>query len=73
MTMRENFTGWWRTWRVSGGNKGVVLRDYALLDEIHPGRIRNAEEFFRKEAEKAVAEGWTLWDVAASGKTAEDE
>ena len=70
MSVRENFTGWWQTWRASGGNKGVVKRDYALLDGIHPGRVRNVEEFFRGEAEKARVEGrGTLWDVVASGKS----
>jgi hypothetical protein len=70
MTVKDNFTGWWNTWRASGGNKGVVKRDYALLDEIHPGRTRSVEEFFRKEAEKVEKEGrGTLWDVVASGRT----
>ncbi|KAK3900310.1 hypothetical protein C8A05DRAFT_17366 [Staphylotrichum tortipilum] len=52
MTFRENFTGFWTMWRNSGGNKGVIKRDYALLDEIHPNRIRTAEDFFRREEEK---------------------
>ncbi len=52
MTFLENFTGFWTMWRNSGGNKGVIKRDYALLDEIHPNRIRTAEEFFRREEEK---------------------
>ncbi|KAK4446677.1 hypothetical protein QBC34DRAFT_383029 [Podospora aff. communis PSN243] len=70
MSVRTNFTGWWHAWRASGGNKGLVKRDYALLDEIHPGRIRTVEEFFRREAEKARFEGkGTLWDVVASGRT----
>ena len=52
MTFRENFTGFWTMWRNSGGNKGVIKRDYALLDEIHPNRIRTAGDFFRREEEK---------------------
>ncbi|KAK5652259.1 hypothetical protein OQA88_10607 [Cercophora sp. LCS_1] len=70
MSVKENFTGWWNTWRASGGNKGVVKRDYRLLDKIYPPRTRSVEEFFRKEAEKAEREGkGTLWDVVAGGKT----
>jgi hypothetical protein len=52
MTIRENFTGFWVMWRNSGGNKGVIKRDYALLDEIHPKRIKTAEDFFRREEER---------------------
>ncbi|KAK1757786.1 hypothetical protein QBC47DRAFT_442845 [Echria macrotheca] len=70
MSVRENFTGWWNTWRASGGNKGVVKRNYGLLDKIYPGRTRSVEEFIRKEAQKAEKEGKrTLWDVVASGKS----
>ncbi|KAK0708475.1 hypothetical protein B0H67DRAFT_603426 [Lasiosphaeris hirsuta] len=69
MSVKENFTGWWNAWRASGGNEGVVKRDYALLDKIYPGRTRSVEGFFQKEAEKAEREGrGTLWDVVASRK-----
>jgi hypothetical protein len=69
MSVKENFTGWWNAWRASGGNEGVVKRDYALLDNIYPGRTRSVEGFFQKEAEKAEREGrGTLWDVVASRK-----
>ncbi|KAG9508322.1 hypothetical protein J7337_001886 [Fusarium musae] len=57
MTFKQNFTGFWNMWRHSGGNKGVVQRDYKLLDEIHPNRIKTAEEFFRREEEKRKAQG----------------
>ncbi|KAK6596548.1 NmrA-like family protein [Botrytis cinerea] len=40
MTFKRNFTGWWMQFR-----DRVLDRDYTLLDEIHPGRIRSAEEF----------------------------
>ncbi|PON20667.1 hypothetical protein TGAM01_v210452 [Trichoderma gamsii] len=36
MTVRENFTGFWHLWRDSGYNKGLIKRDYKLLDAIHP-------------------------------------
>ncbi|KAH7078648.1 NmrA-like family protein [Paraphoma chrysanthemicola] len=57
MSVRENFTGFWTMWAHSGGNKGVIQRDYALLDEIHPKRIKTVEQFFRLEDEKHRAAG----------------
>lgn len=60
MSVRENFSGFWNFW------KGDVLkgtRDYRLLDEIHPGRIKSAEDFFRREDEKGRREGkGGLWE-----------
>ncbi len=44
MSFRDNFTGFWNIWK-----HGIITRDYALLDEIHPNRIRSAEEWFRRE------------------------
>ena len=44
MTFRDNFTGFWNTWKY-----GIVQRDYALLEEIHPNRIRSVEEWLRRE------------------------
>lgn len=57
MSARGNFSGFWTLWAHSGGNKGVIQRDYALLDEIHPNRIKTAEEFFRRKDEKNRAAG----------------
>jgi len=48
MSIRDNFTGFWNLWKY-----GVIKRDYALLDEIHPNRIRTAEEWFRREDQLA--------------------
>ncbi|KAM0327245.1 hypothetical protein ACHAQA_006380 [Verticillium albo-atrum] len=63
MTMRQNFTGFWNMWKYSGGNRGVVRRDLALLDEIHPGRVKSAEEFFRREEAKGREGGLgSLWE-----------
>lgn len=44
MNFRDNFTGFWNNWKY-----GVIKRDYALMDEIHPNRIRSAEEWFARE------------------------
>ncbi|XDG07567.1 hypothetical protein ABKA04_007182 [Annulohypoxylon sp. FPYF3050] len=69
MTVRENFSAFWTVWRHSGGNKGVVTRDYKLLDEIHPNRVKSAEEFFRREEEKGVKKGLgSLWERVQSEK-----
>ncbi|KAI1204840.1 NAD(P)-binding protein [Annulohypoxylon truncatum] len=63
MTVRENFSAFWTAFQHSGGNQGVIKRDYGLLDEIHPNRIKSAEEFFRREEEKGVKKGLgTLWE-----------
>ena len=66
MTNREDFTGWFKLYQGVGG-RPFLKRDFALLDEIHPGRIRTPEEFFRREDEKARKEGrGTLWHVVVS-------
>lgn len=57
MTFRENFTGFFNVWKYSGRNEGVVRRDFGLLDEIFPGRVKGVEEWFRKEEEKGRKEG----------------
>ena len=57
MSFRDNFTGFWNVWRLSGGNRGVVKRDYALLDRIHPNRIRTVEQWFRLEDNKGRKSG----------------
>ncbi|CRK41412.1 NmrA-like family domain-containing protein 1 like [Verticillium longisporum] len=63
MTQRQNFDGFWTMWKNSGGNKGVVRRDLALLDEIHPGRVKTAEAYFRREDARGRAAGLgTLWE-----------
>lgn len=58
MSLKDNFTGFWNVWR-----HRIVKRDYALLDEIHPNRIKSAEEWFRLEDRKGREEGkGTLWE-----------
>lgn len=72
LTIEQNFSGFWNMWASSGGNRGVIKRDYALLDRILPDRIKSAEEWFHQEDErgKKAGEG-SLWERtvrAASGK-----
>ena len=43
----EHFGPWWEIFRDSGGNTGCWTRDYTLLDEILPDRIRTLEEWMR--------------------------
>ncbi|KAJ9144587.1 NmrA-like family domain-containing protein 1 [Pleurostoma richardsiae] len=68
VTVRQNFTGFWNMWRASGHNKGVIKRDYDLMDKIHPGRIRTVEEFLRREDEKEKGRGRSLWEKVLEGK-----
>lgn len=57
MSFKDNFRGSWTMWKHSGGSKGVIQLDYRLLDEIHPNRIRTAEEFFRRSDAASHAAG----------------
>jgi hypothetical protein len=65
MTNRQNFTGFFNMWKHSWGNdeEAVIKRDYKLLDEIYPGRVKTVEEWFRREDEKGRKEGkGGLWE-----------
>ncbi|KAL4996443.1 hypothetical protein BDV10DRAFT_187098 [Aspergillus recurvatus] len=69
MTVQQNFTGFWMLWRNSGGNEGVVRRDYELLDEILPSRIKSIEEWFRREDQRGREEGrGSLLDRVQNGR-----
>ncbi|KAM0339104.1 hypothetical protein ACHAPU_011057 [Fusarium lateritium] len=57
MSLKENFSGFFTMWRASGGDNPVIKRDYALLDEIHPNRVRSAEQFLRKADAKLRKNG----------------
>ncbi|KZF24004.1 NmrA family protein [Xylona heveae TC161] len=68
MSIKDNFTGFWNMWKYSGGNVGVIQRDYALLDEIFPSRIKSAEEWFRREDELGRKSGkGSLWERVQKG------
>jgi NmrA-like family len=58
MSLRDNFTGFWNVWKY-----GIVKRDYAILDEIHPNRIRAAEQWLRREDQlgRELGKG-SLWE-----------
>ncbi|TFB02454.1 NmrA-like family domain-containing protein 1 [Trichoderma ghanense] len=70
MTLRENFTGFWNMWKhTQTNNRGLIKRNFALLDEIHPNRIKNVEEWFRREEEKSKEQGLPgLWELATELK-----
>jgi uncharacterized protein YbjT (DUF2867 family) len=58
MSFRDNFTGFWNLWKYD-----VVKRDYKLLDEIHPNRIRSAAEWFEREEKRGREDGrGGLWE-----------
>lgn len=44
----ENFANWWHLYQASGQNKGLIRRDYELLEEILPTRVKSLEEWMRK-------------------------
>ena len=50
-TAAEHFGPWWTIFREScvGGTTGLWPKDYALLDEIMPSRIKTIEEWMRME------------------------
>ena len=58
MSFRVNFTGFWNIWKHK-----IVTRDYALLDEIHPNRIKSAEQWLRHEDQlgRKLGKG-SLWE-----------
>jgi hypothetical protein len=65
MNLRDNLTGFWNLWKYR-----VVKRDYALLDEIHPNRIRSAEEWFRRQDQLArQLGGGGLWERIQPGNS----
>jgi hypothetical protein len=58
MITKDNFTGFWNVFK-----HGLIKRDYGILDEIHPNRIKSAEEWFRAEEKSGQEEGkGSLWD-----------
>jgi hypothetical protein len=60
MSFRDNFTGFWNMWK-----HNIIERDYALLDEIHPNRIRSVEQWLRRadQQEREAGRGG-LWEKA---------
>jgi hypothetical protein len=44
MTFKENFGPWWKYWGEGKSEK----RDFALLDRIHPNRIKSLEDWMRR-------------------------
>jgi hypothetical protein len=58
MSFRDNFTGFWNLWKHE-----IIDREYPLLDEIHPNRIKSVEEWLRREDELGRAQGrGSLWE-----------
>ena len=48
LSYKENFEHWFNLYRASEGNKGLIRRDYEMLDRILPDRIRSVEKWMRK-------------------------
>lgn len=63
MTVRQNFTGFWNLWKDSGKNQGMIKRDYKILDEVHPNRIRTVEQWFWVINDQGIKDGrGSLWE-----------
>ncbi len=63
MSFRDNFTGFWNLWKYK-----IIQRDYVLLDEIHPNRIKSVEEWLRREDQlgRKLGKG-SLWERVQPG------
>lgn len=48
LTYRQNFTNWFNLYRRCVDNRGVLVRDYGLLDKILPDRINSVQSWMRK-------------------------
>ncbi|KFZ13598.1 hypothetical protein V501_03634 [Pseudogymnoascus sp. VKM F-4519 (FW-2642)] len=46
-TIRENFSGFWNTWKAE-----LTKRDYKLLDEVLPTRVKSVKEWMEKTGYK---------------------
>jgi len=58
MSFRDNFTGFWNMWK-----HDIIKRDYQLLDDIHPNRLKSAEQWIRRHEDLARLNGSpSLWD-----------
>lgn len=70
MNIRTNFTGFWNLWKHSAGNRGVIQRDFKLLDQIHPQRVKSAEEWFIKQDKEGREQGLgDLWEQVKNPQT----
>lgn len=50
-TYEQNFDAWWELYKNSAGNKpdGVIVRDYDMLDQILPDRIKSVEQWMKQD------------------------
>jgi hypothetical protein len=48
MTFCDNFNAWWEIYRASGGNNGLLTRDYSNLDKILSSRVKTVGEWMTK-------------------------
>ncbi|GIZ41848.1 hypothetical protein CKM354_000513700 [Cercospora kikuchii] len=74
MTFIENFTPWWKFW----GQGKAVKRDFALLDKIHPNRLKSLEDWMKRHnydgKPKSILKGAKdLRDMAAAMQAAQKQ
>jgi hypothetical protein len=39
-------------------NDGFIKRYYSLLDQIHPNRVKSAEQWLRQDNEAGIKDSW---------------
>ena len=73
-TWGQNFSGFWNLWRYSGGNRGIIQRDYDLLDKILPNRVRTVREWMEKVnydgRPRRLLKDWADGGIGAKGESA---
>lgn len=48
LTFAENFSAWWRVYQACADNRGLIVKDYAMLDKLVPGRVKSIDQWFRE-------------------------
>lgn len=71
LTYRENFTNWFNLYKASAGNKGLITRDYELLDRILPDRHRSMEDWMKRTGYTGEAKS-VLVSARAEGAKSQD-
>ena len=58
MTYGQTFSAFWRIFQASAGNKGILRRDYEILNQILPTRVKSVEGWMRKTAYQGSLKPW---------------
>lgn len=70
MPFERNFTGFWHIWRESQGNKGVITRNYKLLellDEFTPIELRPRKKVSERSRKGRFVREYRIWLQSLNG------